>query len=322
MSDNAPGRLLLTDRDRRGAEAQRGRGVAVRRGVRAEQIWWDALAPWERYRLRVQAAAHALRDPVFALESAAVHHELPIFGEPALIHVLAPDGSRGYRSGDVVRHMRRRDVQVVSVDGIRVTSLEATVLDLIRVLPLASAVAVVDAAARRGIPIDPLRARLDGQADRRGRKRAHRALDLADERSESVLESVSRVVIALLGYDGPELQVAFAIASGQARADFFWRQEGVIGEADGRGKYFEDGVHTGDAVHAERRREVELRRVVRDVARWEWADVMTPMRLDAILCAAGLRRIRPIDPHLASAMADTRGRSRPSTAFAAPAAVA
>jgi hypothetical protein len=174
MSDNASEWLVFTDRDRRRAEAPRGRGVAIRRGVRAEPVWWDGLAPWERYRFRVHSAAHALRDPVFALESAAVHHGLPIFGEPALIHVLATAGSRGYRSGDVVRHMRRAGMQVVDADGIRATSLEDTVLDLIRVLPLAYAVAVVDAAARRGVSIDALRVRLEGQADRRGRKRARR----------------------------------------------------------------------------------------------------------------------------------------------------
>jgi hypothetical protein len=303
MSGTADGGLVFTDRAHRGRS---GGGIAVRRGVRVDAAWWRGIPPWERYRLRVEAASHALADPVFALESAAVLHGLPIFGEPAHIHVLAPTGSRGYRSGDVIRHLRTAEADIVRVEGVRLTSVEDTVLALLRVLPIALAVAVADAAVRRGVSVEVLRDRLERQTDRRGRARASAALDLADGRSESVLESLSRVVIAHLGYPDPELQVDISLSSGRARVDFLWRSERVVGEADGRGKYFGEGVRTDDAVHAERRREIELRRVVRDVARWEWADVVTPGRLDAILRAAGLRRIRPIDPRLAAALDDRR----------------
>ncbi|MFH8249817.1 hypothetical protein ACH3VR_05540 [Microbacterium sp. B2969] len=310
MSSEQAKRLIFTDRHHRGASGRRV--VAIRRGVGADAAWWRGMKPWDRYRLRVEAAAHALRDPVFALESAAVVHRLPTFGEPVDLHVLAAEGSRGYRRGGIVRHMRRPGVAIVRVEGVLATSLEDTVLDLIRVLPLVFAVAVLEAALWRGVTVDGLRGMLDAHSDRRGRRRAQAALDHADGRSESVLESMSRVVIELLGYPAPELQVEFATASGQARADFFWRAEGVVGEADGKSKYFGEAAGTDEVVHAERRREIALRRVVRDIARWEWADVVDPARLDAILAAVGLERVRPMDPHLAEAVTNPRSDAQSS----------
>ena len=127
-----------------------------------------------------------------------------------------------------------------------------------------------------------------------------------------MLESISRVVIDLLGYPEPELQTRFRVLGRRARVDFFWRDANIVGEADGNGKYFGHDTRTDTAIRDERRREVALRRVVSGAARWEWGDVVNPARLDAILSAEGLRRIRPSDPQLSAALSNSRTRRRAS----------
>jgi hypothetical protein len=287
------------------AATNRKTAVRIRRGVYAEATWWHALRSYQRYAFRVRAAAVSLDDPILAAESAAVIHGLPVFGEPD-IHLLSLTSLRGYRRNGVSVHWSEDERTIERIDGIRVTSLLDTTLDLIRVLPLALGVAVIDAALRSGLDLTGLRDTLATQTSTRGCRKAQEAIDRASAASESVLESISRVVIERLGYPPPELQVEFHLPTGAARTDFFWRDESIVGEADGNGKYFGSGKPTDEVVRAERRREVALRRVVRNVARWEWADATRPMALDAILSAAGLRRIRPADPHVDRALRNRR----------------
>lgn len=72
---------------------------------------------------------------------------------------------------------------------------------------------------------------------------ARRAIALLDGRSESPLESVSRAVFVEHSLPAPELQVEFEPKPGTIyRADFFWRDQRVIGEADRMGKYDAPGL--------------------------------------------------------------------------------
>lgn len=275
---------------------RRGAVISVRRGVFAPAREWGALRPHERNELRVRAASVMLDDPIFALESAAIVHRLPVFGEVHDVHTFAPDRTRGYRHGGHVVHASADAKQIVRIDGVRATSLADTTVDLLRLLPHALGVALLDAALRRGLRVEQVAEVLVSQSNRRGRSAVLRAVAACDARSESVLESISRVLIDALGYPAPELQVAFRLSTKNARTDFFWRGQGIVGEADGNAKYFSGAVAADEIIRDERRREMELRRLVRAVARWGWSDVLTPHRLDDALRAAGLRRIRPALP--------------------------
>lgn len=312
MPDDTPPVLRQSRRSQRdrslSPSVRTKQSVKLRRGVYVDAAAWRKLRPYERHRMRVRSAALALDDPILAFESAAVVHDLPVFGEPADIHCFAPARARGYRDGNHVVHASADRKTIVVVDGVRATSLLDTTLDLIRVLPLALGVALLDAAIRKGVDVDELTALLESQVNRRGRQRARDVIDLRDPRSESVLESVSRVVIHALGYPAPELQVEFALPNGTARTDFFWRTCGLVGEADGNGKYFTTEMPTAEVVREERRREVQLRRLVRQVARWEWQDALDPVRLDAILQAAGLPRARPRPSDISPYLRDRRTR--------------
>lgn len=102
-----------------------------------------------------------------------------------------------------------------------------------------------------------------------------------------------------LGMPMPELQVRFYDASGFiGRVDFFWRQLGIIGEADGRIKFrVSDGL-TGEeaeeAVWRAKRRDDRLRRhpEVRDVGHWDWDEALHPGRFMGVLHALGVFQVR------------------------------
>jgi len=100
--------------------------------------------------------------------------------------------------------------------------------------------------------------------------RARPAVKLFDGRSESPLESLSRAVFVERSLPYPELQVEFEPQPGvRYRADFFWRAEGVIGEADGMAKY-----ENPNALRAEKLRQEHLEQLGLRIVRWTWRDIV------------------------------------------------
>lgn len=239
----SPGATLLLTREQPFdvARLDRDRQLhRIRAGAYVRKKVWDRLAPWERYRLRVLAVARTWQSPVFCLESAAVLHGLPIFGEPTHIHLLSGDG-RSWSEGDVIVHGHVDPRGVTDAAGMKATSLGDTAVDLARVLSPAFALAVVDAAARildrRGESID-VSERGRAQRNRRGVRQLDWVQARASPVSESVGESVSRAVIEWLGYEAPLLQQVF-------------NYEGETGqEATGDGAGAGAPAAVADAAHA------------------------------------------------------------------------
>lgn len=275
--------------------------LRVTRGVYAPADAWTALAPWERYLARVHAAS--LRHPhaVFALESAAALLGLPVFGEPRDVHVLAPPDLTARPSGGVRVHTTADAFDSIDVGGLLVTSLEATAVALARARHNATGLAVVNAALRRlpGLDARDLRLYNETRLTSRGRRHARWVFTRACSDTESTLEDVSLAVIEWLGFAQPELQHWLRGQYGDVddRADFWWPEARVAGEADGDLKY--DG-RFGDATIALRERRARDARMAgrgaRAVIHWSWDDVTHPDRLRAALIAAGLRPIRPEEP--------------------------
>lgn len=210
----------------------------VRSGVYTPAAVWLAAPAWARYRTRVAAYLIVNPSAVLCLESAAVAHGLPLFGEPRDIHVFDPDRTSSRRFADVCVHTSRVAPAIVRGDGWWSTSLADTVVDLVRVLPPAQALAVADAAIsprRRAQPLDraSLTERAAERPGRRGSRRAEWVWPRMDGLSESVAESLSRAVIEWCGFETPLLQQEFRIAGHRDRADFFFPQARVVGEADG-----------------------------------------------------------------------------------------
>ncbi|PWF89628.1 hypothetical protein DEJ37_00810 [Kocuria rosea] len=98
-----------------------------------------------------------------------------------------------------------------------------TVLDCASTLPLREAVVTADHALRRGTERAELLALLERRAGAPGCRRARRVLDLADGRSESPGETLTRLVLLRARLPRPELQVRIRTPRGLYRGDFGWR---------------------------------------------------------------------------------------------------
>ena len=247
-------------------------------------------------RLAAIAAQRACRGSVLSHASAAIVHGLPLLGTVPIPPTVTvpPNGT-----GDLVRASLHRatldDRDVVVRDGVPVTSVARTLVDLGRSSSTASAVAVADAALHGGMVTG---SELDAVVIRcwnwPGIRRAIRAIDLADGRAESPLESVSRLVIRWLRLPQPVLQQSVGDENGRfvGRLDFYWDALGVGGEADGRLKYRELGL----SLVGEKERQEQLEEAGLVIVRWGWTDPTTrPNRLrtritSAFARAAALRR--------------------------------
>lgn len=274
-------------RDQVRQQVRSGRWRAIDRGLYVPAAVLDGIVDvHERDRFVHRArAAEVLRrhgSAVVAYTSAAVVHGLPLWSRIRdLVTVAVPPGHwRGTR-GRVRFSQSTLSVTEVQEIPMRVTTPVRTWCDVARTMPLADALAVGDAALRRGLfTAGQLSGACANQAGLRGIVRAEKAAGLIDGRRESPLESASWVYFIRHHLPLPQMQVTIHDRGGLfvARVDFLWRQASLVGECDGRMKY-----RSEDALYAEKRREDSLRALGLGVVRWGATD----LRDDALA-----RRIR------------------------------
>jgi hypothetical protein len=280
------------------SDAELARLVRRRELQRLQRGSYTTAAPPEdiasRHAVLVRATVVGLRTPsvVCSLSAAAVHG-LPLWGVRLdRVDVLRRPPARGNGSARLHVHVARiADEDHTVVDGVPVTTVTRTVVDVARRVPFEAAVVTADAALHLGLTsnerlLDCL-ARMGAVP---GVRAAARALAFADGLSESVGESRSRVLLSRLGLPAPDLQVRVLREdrSEIGRCDFGWDRHRTVGEFDGRIKYgrlLRPGQQPGDAVFEEKRREDDLRDHRWEVARWTWDDLRRPP-----LVAARIRR--------------------------------
>jgi hypothetical protein len=295
------------ERSRFFAEVRRGEFVAILRGVYVRKDVWSTMDRHARYRARVKAAAALYGEGlVFARESAAAMWRLPSVGPwPDRVHVLEPNAPGGRSSMALARHTVGVPDRTVTIDGLTVTSLERTVVDLARAVSFGGAVTVADAALRRtvhpqqGVPRtfvtrEDLLRELDQVPLKQGFVKARRVIEFANGAADRPGESMSRVSMSLAGLPAPQLQATILGASGKAwTVDFWWPEFNLIGEFDGKYKYTDQEFLRGrtpeQAVIDEKLREDDLRAARHGMSRWDWTKAVSPRLLSAHLIAAGLR---------------------------------
>jgi len=265
---------------RRGALQSLQRGAYVPINVLA------ALDHCARHRLEIQATMSGLRRAaVVSHTSAAVLHGIPLWGMSlGPVHVTrSPPASTDYSSRLRVHVAQLGDREVCELDGVSVTTVPRTLLDLSRTTTFESGVVATDFALHQRLTSSSELAALAAAAIRGipGSLEASRVVGFADCRSESVGESRSRVAIARLGLAPPTLQLGITTAGGSriVKCDFGWREDRVVGEFDGKVKYgrlLRPGQSPGDVVFAEKLREDAIRDEGWEVVRWVWADLATP----------------------------------------------
>ncbi|NNG39145.1 hypothetical protein HJ588_07645 [Flexivirga sp. ID2601S] len=270
--------------------------VRVRVGDYVAAERWAELDSADRHRALIFATLRRMRGEVPTLShlSSAALWGMPILGKwPDRVHVTMAAEAAG--SSTLIRRHRVESLpEPAMINGIPVTGVARTVVDLARAGNLARAVIAGDWAVREGAC--SLR-QLDAEVDRvprggRGRRGAQLLQLLVDPRSESVGESLSRTRMFEGGFPQPNLQVALIDAQGEfGRADFGW--DGLIGEFDGERKYRATGdagdVASEDVVLREKAREDRARRTGVGVARWCWMEALGGEGMFRILRSAGLR---------------------------------
>lgn len=252
-----------------------GEWTRLHPGVFVDAGWFAGLEPAARHLTRVRARLRFRADGWHAARrSAAVVHGLPLIGKPPAVAQLVRDKeSRSLRGH--ARHERIASLHVedrTEVEGVPVTSMARTVVDVAREEPFRNGVAVADAALRRGLTTEELERVLARCTGWPGSRAARRVARFADARAETPLESISRVAFETLHVPAPELQVeVWDNGCFVARVDFLWRDHHVVGEADGKAKYV-----TVSDLYAEKRREERLRDLGFEVVRWDWATAYRP----------------------------------------------
>jgi hypothetical protein len=151
-----------------------------------------------------------------------------------------PGRRRNLKRADVV--LRRAGLTEADLQlhrGLWLTSDARTTVDIARDLPLREAVATVDHALSGFVSKAELDAVLEHQVRWPGIRAARAAVDFADSRSESALESFARVVFAHGGLPAPVLQAQFWDGACwlTERVDFWWPEFRTVGEADGLEKF-------------------------------------------------------------------------------------
>lgn len=223
------------------------------------------------------AAVHALdREPVISHWSAAELWGIITLRPPDdrmhLTRARVSKGTERRYDGLVVHHAGLPPEHRTKRDGLCLTTPERTVVDIARGSRTArTGVVAADSALHRGLcDVEAMLAVCRACRGWPGSGRARSAVTFADPGGTSALESISRWEMARAGLPAPLLQQRI---DDDARVDFLWPAEGVVGEADGRFKY-----RTPDDLYREKRRQDRLEQLGYRVVRWGWSDVATDPR--------------------------------------------
>lgn len=243
-----------------------------------------------------RSIAHATQTPssVISHLSAAALHGLTLARAPlSTVHLTRIGAGGGRRSPGLWIHTASTaEDDLVTVHGVRVTSVARTVVDIARTESLRNAVAVADDAVHREL-VTPsaIMDTMARAAHARGMRAARRALALVDGRSESVGESFARLALRAAGLPSPQLQLTVFSVGGEflARCDFGYDEVAVLIEFDGTTKYGRlrrPGETVEQAVLREKAREDALREAGFIVLRLVWSDLADPVRLRARIVEA------------------------------------
>lgn len=249
----------------------------IYRGVYAEVAdeAYAKLRAETTHAMSVMAFAEMNPGAIFSGPSAAMLHGLPLLRSriSKQVHVTRSASSR-QTEWSITHRAKLHDDDIMTVAGIRCTSICRTVRDLAAVLEPHELLAVADAAVALGADLTQL------AEDRRSRNALRWVVAHADGRAERFGESWSRYQLLKAELPLPELQVNAFDANGKwlARGDFA-TADGVIGEFDGKIKYDQllaPGETAADAVMREKERENRLRDAGFEVVRWSWSTLQKP----------------------------------------------
>jgi hypothetical protein len=274
-----------------------GELIRMRYGTYAKASMVDAASadPVLAHALDVAGAVARQPRAVASHQSAATLRGLDLLnGLPAgIVYVTVPPGARAgsYRRANVIRHSAALpEAHVTKLFGVPMTTAARTAVDIARTGTFMAGVVTADSALhQRWTSKSELRHVLASSDGWPGIGNAKMVVEFASSLAESVLESCARVVFHERGLPPPELQVAIFGQDGSpiARVDFFWRENGVVAEADGLLKY-----QSGADAIAELKRDRLLREQGLDVIHFTWEELFRERERVAGRILAAFERAR------------------------------
>lgn len=288
-------------------EAGLRRGVLqrLRRGIYVLAKALQDKPPWIKDKLALLGhVVLSQGQPLYSHFSAARLHRLQLWNISPTIHLSSAHNASAVKlPRDVVAHKmevpasQRVQQYVKGVGLARFTSLARTVLDCATAAPLVPAVVIGDSALSKGLSLNVLEDALAEAAGRKGIRAARRAVAAMNPLSESAGETRTRLIIAELPIEQPELQVWVESGCGRFRVDFLWRKRKLILEFDGDIKYFNFGMPTEQALIQERERENALIEEGWRFIRIKWAHLNQPDILKARIMRVYFSQGVPANTH-------------------------
>lgn len=284
-----------------------GELTVIRRGFVVPTTDWQAADAPTRRSWALWIATTAWAGSFGSHDTAALQWRMPdyrvdVAGDPPITHITCEGRAR--TEGWLRVHGCDTTPEAATVlDGLPVTSLVRTAIDMCATRSFRSSLVFMDAAMRRAVEIehgtahlrstviDPavrarVASRFDGAVAPYSRHRwvthVRRAIRHADPAAETVLESLSRV--AMIEHSIPLPRCGVPLTGDDGRTywvDFYWDDLMLIGEADGAVKYVEP-----DVLVAEKRRQEALEARGYRFVRWGMPEV-TP---SSDVVAARIRR--------------------------------
>lgn len=281
-----------------------GRLVRVRQGVYLAAGAWPEEASGQHL---LRAAAECLARPhgVVSHRSAALAWGLPLpvedwVAEPVWLTIDRGRSEAGPRLRQMVAALPAHHLAAAAL-GFPVTTVARTAVDLAAGLELPESLLVLDAALRwECLGLSPQLRRRElanpalASASRQpcleaahflGRGEALvRAISVADPIRESPIESLTFGHLVLASLPLPICQHSISTPFGTFFPDFYWPEQRLVGEADGRLKY-----HDAATVVREKQREQVLRGLGYRIVRWLGSEIHTrpDLVLDRIARALG-----------------------------------
>ncbi|WP_028651532.1 type IV toxin-antitoxin system AbiEi family antitoxin domain-containing protein [Nocardioides halotolerans] len=243
--------------------------VVVRRGVYADAEIWNALDEHVgRPRLQTRAALATMRRAwVVSHDSAAHEHGLEVLRPPdPHVHITRPGTTGAWTKFGVKHHLARfRDEQVVEASELRVLDLARTAVDIAREHGTPYGEVACDSAMRMGVTRAALEEAVAPMTYWPYSRAARAAVDFADPRAESLLETLARILVKALSVGDVDLQFPVEVDDGRV----IWGDIRVgrhIFEAHGKIKYLPPSLGgvahraAAEVVWDEKKRERKLHR--------------------------------------------------------------
>jgi hypothetical protein len=278
-----------------------GQIVRIRQGAYARAGLWSELDGPERHILLSEAVTLQYDDDIcLSHGSGVLDLGGPNYGlDLSKVHITHLDSRTGRRNvAGVIHHEGEcRLLDVTRRNGHWSTAPARTVLDVAMLYGFEVGVVVADDFLRRTLTTKAeLRQLYKRVKDWPGALILRLVIELADQKSESVGETLGRLLFRRMRLPRPVLQFEVFRPDGSlaGRTDWAWPEHRVLGEFDGEVKYLRHrlpGETLTQTVLREKRREDELRELTNyKFIRFVWADLFrveqTARRVLAVLARA------------------------------------